>query len=754
MSLFGSQYEWNFANPFTPVALGVGVFVLVLMAIFCVRAYRIRKRAFWMLPTGVRFMAVGLLALCISQPNLKSTRTIIHEGRVAVLLDTSTSMSLPDLPNGRTRIEQAKRLLNGKDADLLDDLSRKFDVELFTFADQASSLPNDSLKDAAADGPLTNVAQALRTANSRRGSSPMAGIVLISDGQDNRSADVVKLAQAGVPIFSIGVGAHHDAAAKDLALTDLQVEKLVEAGSTVVVELAVRSRGISAVTPLSLRSAGKEIATGLASVKPDEVETVRLSFVAREPGQFVYTVSTPTIKDELTAVNNRISFSIEVIDRSYQILYIEGAMRWEYKFLRRLLAMDKDTSIESYLRVGPTRFFHQTTKETDAEASGHQGALPLNAAALKEFDLVILGDIESKQFEDKQLRAVTDFVKSGGALLMLGGKQTLASGGYEGTPIEKALPIAVKPIGDIQAEGEFRPILTPDGSQHSILQLSPDPDENRSLWASLPGLSGSNRLGEAKPAASVLLVRRSARRILKPDTILAVQRYGKGKTAVMAVDTTWHWDFESLGRGGDSTAYQQFWSQLIRWLMPDPEDDPRNEQPLRLATDKQEYRITDPIRIEARIIQTAESTPDLKATLTGPDGASSPLSFQRADEASRYETVFTPRTAGQFQVSAKLHSGGELIATDAVSFLVGEASIEMEKTDLNEKLLTTISQISGGSYLTPENCNELIKQIPQIKKEVVQTQRVRLWNSPLLLVCFIAFAAAEWTVRRYAVGDS
>jgi hypothetical protein len=261
-------------------------------------------------------------------------------------------------------------------------------------------------------------------------------------------------------------------------------------------------------------------------------------------------------------------------------------------------------------------------------------------------------------------------------------------------------------------------------------------------------------LGEAKPAASVLMVRRSARRILKPDNILAVQRYGKGKTAVMAVDTTWHWDFESLGRGGDSTAYQQFWSQLIRWLMPDPEDDPRNEQPLRLATDKQEYRLTDPIRIEARIIQTAESSPDLKATMTGPDGASSPLSFQRADEASRYETVFTPRTAGQFQVSAKLHSGGELIATDAVSFLVGEASIEMEKTDLNEKLLTTISQISGGSYLTPENCNELIKQIPQIKKEVVQTQRVRLWNSPLLLVCFIAFAAAEWTVRRYAVGDS
>lgn len=755
MNLLGSQYEWNFANPFTPMALGVGIFVLVLMAVFSVRAYRIRKPAFWVLPAGARFMAVGLLGLCISQPNLKSTRTIVHEGRVVILLDTSRSMSLADLPGGRTRIEQACRLLNGEDAALPDDLSGKFKVDLFTFSEEANSLPEDSLREVTADGGVTNISQALLTASDRPGSSPMAGIVLISDGQDNGSADVVKIAQAGVPIFSIGIGARQEVAVKDLALTNLKVEQTAEVGSTVVVELAVRSQGISAVAPLSLKSAGKEIANGLASVKPDTSETVRLSFVARQPGQFGYTVSTPAVKDELTAENNRLSFIIQVINRSYRVLYIEGTMRWEYKFLRRTLSMDKDILIESYLRVGPNRFFHQAARGTEAETqSGEGGALPLIAGALKNFDLIILGDITAEQFGEKQLRFMADYVQGGGALLMLGGKQTLASGGYAGTPIEKALPVHIKPVGDVQADGEFRPILTAVGARHPTLQLSPNPDENSSLWASLPALAGSNRVGEAKPGASVLLVRRSTRRIFKPDVILAVQRYGKGKSAVLSVDTTWHWDFESLGSGGDSTAYQQFWSQLVRWLMPDPADDPRNGQPIRLATDKQEYRVTEPIHIEARVTSSSESAPDLKVTLIGPDGAESPMSLEKSGEAGRYETVFTPRAAGQYQVSAELHSGSEILGTDAASFLVGEASIEMERTDLNEELLTTISQISRGAYYTPGNCKELINKIPVVKKEVVKTQRIRLWSSPLLLVCFIAFAAAEWTVRRYAVGDS
>jgi len=47
----------------------------------------------------------------------------------------------------------------------------------------------------------------------------------------------------------------------------------------------------------------------------------------------------------------------------------------------------------------------------------------------------------------------------------------------------------------------------------------------------------------------------------------------------------------------------------------------------------------------------------------------------------------------------------------------------------------------------------VFSSIPEVKKETIKTQRIRLWNSPLLLVAFIVFATVEWLIRRYAVGS-
>lgn len=760
MDIFGSLYELNVANPVTPVAVAIGILVLVLMTFFTYQAYRAKGRRFWLLPAGARLAAVAFLAICASQPTLKSTRTVVTRGRVAVLLDVSKSMSLEDLPKGRSRYDAAKSLLWGPDATLAEDLADKFEVEVFEFANEAVRVPPKRYGSLAPpEGGSTWIANTLRSVSIQRTGAPLAGLVLISDGQDNGTEDVVDAARAaGVPIHTIGVGAFRPEGVKDLALTDLRVEKTVLAGSTVVVDIAVRSRGISATAPVTLTCGGKQVASSLVSVTPDKTETVTLQFVPKDVGQFVYTISTPARPEELTADNNRASFSLEVIDRTFNILLLEGMMRWEYKFLRRTLAQDKDVNLDSFLRVGQDRFYYQPSRtqrvgKEQASKAAHRGGLPLTPAGLEDFDLVIFGDIAARHFNPQQLQVIADFVlEQAGAFLMLGGKSTFASGGYEGTPIERILPVAVKPEGDLQLKGKFRPIVTPEGAMHPVLQLDPNPDASRVLWAGLPLLDGCNGTGPAKPGATVLLTRRSSRRIQAPDTILAVQRYGKGKTAALTVDTTWHWDFETLGRGGDSTAYQQFWAQLIRWLMPDPDADPRNQRAVRVAT---EYRQAESVKLEVRVLGTGgmpAADSRVEGTLTSPDGATSPVSFKSSSSAGIHTAAYVPRAAGTYEISVRAYQGGEMLGTDSAAFLVGEAIQELVHTDLNDELLRAVAEMSGGKYHSPDECEAILSSIPEVKKETIKTQRIRLWNSPLLLVAFIVFATVEWLIRRYAVG--
>ena len=764
MELFGSTYEFTLGNPVTAWTLGIGLFVLVLMAAFSFLAYRAKGRGFWLLPTAARFLAVALLATCISQPTLKSTRTVVQRGRVIVFADVSRSMSLPDMQDGRTRHESACRLLFGPDEDLLDDLSRKFEVELIGFDDGLRrAKPDDPKSLPQPEGPATRIAKALRDTATHGGSVPLAACIVLSDGQDNGAQDVSEAAQAcGVPVYTVGLGSRKQGEIKDLALVDLKVEKTVLMGSTVVAELALTSRGISANAPITLSCGGKKLATSLATAEPGSRETVRLQFVPREVGQFVYTISTPVMDEELTGENNRASFTVEVIDRTFNILFIEGMMRWEYKFLRRALVHDEDVNLESYLRVGQGRFFHQRSGRQFAAEAGptgpsHRRGIPLTLAELEDFNLVIFGDLAAAHFSKEQLQAIAEFVsEKGGAFLMLGGKSTFAAGDYAGTPLERIMPVAIRPEGDLQMEGTFRPVVTPEGAGHPILTLDPDPARNSALWAGLPTLSGCNRTGPAKPGASVLMVRRSARRIRAPEVILAVQRYGKGKTASLAVDTTWHWDFESIGRGGDSTAYRQFYAQLVRWLMPDPDTDPLDQKAVRVTSDKTDYRQTETVRMEARVLDDAGSPAsgaEIQGTLTDPDGGTAPVSFSSSDTPGVYPAVYVPRKPGVYDISVQGFLDGKRLGTDSAQFLVGEATQELEHTDLNEELLHAVADISGGQYHTPATAGKIPSSIPEMKKETIKTQRLRLWNSPLLLAAFLLFATVEWLIRRYAVGS-
>ena len=82
----------------------------------------------------------------------------------------------------------------------------------------------------------------------------------------------------------------------------------------------------------------------------------------------------------------------------------------------------------------------------------------------------------------------------------------------------------------------------------------------------LPPIRGNVVVEKPKAGASVLLTH--ARRPGpdgSPQIVLAVQNYGKGRSAAFTADTTYLWYLPLRGMGQESP-YNRFWGQLVRWL--------------------------------------------------------------------------------------------------------------------------------------------------------------------------------------------
>lgn len=190
------------------------------------------------------------------------------------------------------------------------------------------------------------------------------------------------------------------------------------------------------------------------------------------------------------------------------------------------------------------------------------GQFPSSPEALSAYDVVILSDIGADtlllhpdtfiggQRTTNRLALIDDWVRGGGALLMIGGYMSFSGfegkGRYSGTAVEDCLPVRIAAADDR--------VETPQGvnpeqvvAQHRVLDGLPGP------W---PYFLGYNRLS-AKPDASVLLR-------VGQDPFLVLWRRGAGRSAAFASDCSPHWGSpEFISWDG----YTRFWNQLLTWLV-------------------------------------------------------------------------------------------------------------------------------------------------------------------------------------------
>ncbi|MDY7010943.1 MAG: glutamine amidotransferase, partial [Planctomycetota bacterium] len=561
----------------------LGAVIILAIGVFysAVYAYLGRRRMAALLL--LRFGAIMALLLILFKPAV-SVQPAADKFKplLPILVDRSASMSAADQANLPQRYRQAVEALASQEKRLADNFSALW----FHFAADCRQVEDieelSGLSPTGEEANATDIAAALRRAAANYSASELAGIVLISDGLHNAPDDVqTAAAEAPVPVHVFGVGSRDENAAGRQNVHLLDVKAPIEAvrNNVTTIDATLRLTGWANIpSRIILTENGKQVADRqVLADSSDETRTVHLKWTPGEPdsgktGSLDNARDRPDIRKlrvvvepnpaEAVADDNAAELHVLVTSPQIRVLYVEGTMRPEYKYIRRTLAADPNVKSICMARLAQNRFLSQGSID-----GKRLTGLPKTDEDFALFDVIIIGDLDRTFMSDDQMERIRRFVNDGKSLLMLGGRNSFGPGGYGGTPIETALPVLCGSRSQPQETTKFVPKLTAAGSASPIFADIGEyfPSPVGPAGKSIPELLGCVTVSGAKPAANVLAIHPTRRNANGPLIVLAVQQYGAGRSAALAADTTWQWYLRLRPMGADSP-YHRFWGQLIRYL--------------------------------------------------------------------------------------------------------------------------------------------------------------------------------------------
>jgi len=723
---------------------------LVLLYRTTDRFGRPRDRA---LSFGLRAAALLLLCLPLFEPVLITPDVVPDENFVAVLVDASESMNVPDGRANDRRIDEAGDLLFGDRGAVAPDLEEHFKVRYYTFGDQAQRV--DTAATATAGFHGTNISSALDHVLSDFRGLPLAGVVMLTDGGDNSGDVPLNMAESfrgrDIPLHIVGLG--RETADRERELLEAVVHRGIDEATGAEIDVKVRSwRAESDPVAISLYQGDDLVHTDRQILKGEgKIDQFTLYYEPEGTDAAEYSLRIDEAPDELNTANNTANVLIDPRQDTLRVLYIEGHPRRDFKFIKRALEDDPAVHFTSILRTGTGKFYRQGILQPDELSGG----FPVSEEEMFGFRAVLFGDVEASHFSLDQLAMVERFVRvRGGGFGMLGGRVSFADGAYWDNPIAELLPVVLDPdrrtvvprnFSDeekpVEEQG-FRFTPTPIGLENPILRLAASPSENQSRWSQMPGLTSVNLLGPVKPGAAVLAE--------KPDDefgsrepLLMVQRYGKGRSAALATASTWRWQMLLDAEDG---RHARFWRQFVRWLAA--------SAPERVNVDLESDRFAPEEEIPVRVDVYDEGflpvlDADVHGMLTDPFGTVSEVNFQPdLGDAQSYRATLLPSAEGVYSLDVAAVIDGSEVGRQTQSFLVRPSRKEYYDAVLKRPFLERLADEAGGYYYTPNDAGAITTNLRSRRTSTSIFTIDYLWDMPFLYGMVLVLLSAEWIWRR------
>ena len=699
--------------------------------------------------TALRMAALALVLFCLFRPTLIVRAAVPQQNVVAVLLDDSRSMQIPDV-NSQARGEYVRQQFGGPDSPLIKALSDRFLVRVFRFSSTAGRL--DSANDLTFNGSQTRLGAALDGAREELAGLPVSGVVLVSDGADTSEASIADallgMKAERLPVFTVGVGSAK--LPRDIQVDRVSTPRTVLKDASLLVDIVVTQTGYSGRTvTVDVEDEGRIVGTQQVTFPNDgSPATARVRATASEPGPRLFRFRVAPQSDELVPQNNVREALIQVRDTREKILYFEGEPRFEMKFLRRAIVDDKNLQVVALQRTADNKFLRLDVDDPDELLGG----FPKTREELFSYRGLILGSVEAGAFTGDQLQMIADFVdRRGGGLLMIGGARAFGEGGYGGTPVADALPLAIDARTRASEPSDLARLQvapTRAGQAHASTQIGATESASLARWRDLPQVTSVNAPLNPKSGATVLLSGTDDRG--RTQNILAWHTYGRGKAVALTLQDTWQWQMHSTIPLEDQT-HENYWRQLLRWVV----DGAPGVVEVRTTAERVEPG--DAVTIEATIVDksyTELNDASVTARVARPNGSTVDVPLQWTGERDGlYRGTFVSTEQGTYEISVDSSRASTIIGSGVAYVRAGASDSEYFDPTMHEGPLRRIAEETGGTFYTPETAMGMAEDVRYAGRGVTSVEERELWNMPIILIALMGLVCAEWGYRR-AVGLS
>lgn len=393
------------------------------------------RRQLW-LQLVTRSLLLACLSLALSQPSLLGDRQKLS---VVALVDVSDSASATQLASAAKQLEALRHETH----------RRGDDLHLIRFAGKprlwplpAPGVPLPPLRtpkspeqpgDDEIERSGSNLQAALQMSYGLHAPGTLRRTVLFSDGNQTEGDVLGEAVAAARRKVSVSVVPYAASSAPEVLLRELRmsggpsVDAQLKVGAPFTLEAEVYSNLAQSVRVDLFQNGtpNPEDDHRDIELRPGR-NLIRFRSEPKSPGALTYvaklgpkpTTGQPTTPlQDTIADNNQAVLSVLAKGRP-RVLYIEG-----------------EPSAKGYLTQALQR------ENIEVETRGPHG-MPASAKELLPFDLVLLSDVSATLVSQAQMLAIESYVRDlGGGFVMVGGENSFGSGGYQGTQLEKLLPV-------------------------------------------------------------------------------------------------------------------------------------------------------------------------------------------------------------------------------------------------------------------------------------------------------------------------
>lgn len=360
----------------------------------------------------LRFALMAALVLSLSRVVRTTDTTRVS---TVYLVDVSDSVTDEAISDARDVVQSGWDARGDNDVQLV---TFATDARMVALPAETETLPELGRHEGRGAGGGSDLASALQLAYGLFPAGHLRRVVLLSDGGQTEGdllAEATRAQGFGVRLF---YHPNRRGAPAEVALRDLGLPERIRIGEPFHVRARVFS---SQEATARVRLYQGETLNGLDGVRDVELSRgdneIEFDSVVRVAGPVTYRIELEPSGADRFEANNRFETTVVVPGRP-TVLYVEGARGRGSHLAQALTAADFEVDVRN------------------------PRSIPTSLRELERFDFFILSDVSADQVSLTQMDAIERYVRDlGGGFMMAGGEDAFGMGGWQGTRMERLLPV-------------------------------------------------------------------------------------------------------------------------------------------------------------------------------------------------------------------------------------------------------------------------------------------------------------------------